>query len=160
MAKEKFPVTPAIRKLREAKLDYLPHLYDYEEKGGTARSAACLGVSEHEVIKTLVMEDETRAPLVVLIHGDREVSTKALARHLSKKTIVPCEPKIASKHSGYLVGGTSPLGTRKAMPIYAEASIATLERIFVNGGKRGFLVEVAPRPLLRLLDAELVECAS
>lgn len=160
MAKDNLPVTAAIRVLRAAGVAYTPRLYDYEEKGGTAHSAACLGVDEHEVIKTLVMEDETKRPLVVLMHGDRQVSTKALARHLGVKSIQPCQPAVADRHSGYQVGGTSPFGTKRVMPIYMEASIASLPRIFVNGGRRGMLVELDPRELVRVLQPELVEVAA
>lgn len=160
MAKDNLPVTAAIRVLRAAGVAYTPHVYDYEEKGGTAHSAACLGVDEHEVIKTLVMEDDTKRPLIVLMHGDRQVSTKALARHLGVKSIQPCQPAVADRHSGYQVGGTSPFGTKRAMPVYMEASIASLPRIFVNGGRRGMLVELDPRELVRVLSPELVDVAA
>jgi Cys-tRNA(Pro) deacylase len=160
VAKDNLPVTAAIRVLRAAGVAYTPHVYDYEEKGGTSHSAACLGVDEHEVIKTLVMEDEAKRPLVVLMHGDRQVSTKALARHVGVKSIQPCQPAVADRHSGYQVGGTSPFGLRRAMPIYMEASIAGLPRIFLNGGRRGMLVELDPRELVRVLEPELVEVAT
>lgn len=156
MAKEKYPVTPAIRLLRQAKIPFTPHLYTYEERGGTAVSARELGVDEHSVVKTLVMEDEQHRPLIILMHGDREVSTKELARQVSVKQISPCAPATADKHSGYQVGGTSPLGTRKQMPIYIEESILELPQIYVNGGKRGFLVELSPKDLQQLLQAKPV----
>ena len=155
MSKEKFPVTPATRLLREHNSIFTGHLYPYEEHGGTAHSARCLGVDEHCVIKTLIMENERRQPLIVLMHGDRKVSTKELARLLGVKTITPCEPAVANKHSGYLVGGTSPFGTRKAMPVYMEASILELPLIYLNGGKRGFLVGLTPAEAQRLLQPVL-----
>jgi Cys-tRNA(Pro) deacylase len=157
MSQDKTPVTAAIRVLRQHKAVFTDHPYVYEEKGGTAVSARELGVDEHAVIKTLVMEDEAKRPLIVLMHGDREVSTKNLARHLGVKTISPCAPEVANKHSGYLVGGTSPFGTRKAMPVYMQASIAGLEKIYLNGGKRGYLVGLAPQTVIAILKPELVE---
>ena len=159
MGKEKFPMTPAVRLLQKNNIPFSGHLYPYEERGGTAHSARCLGVDEHCVIKTLVMEDERRRPLIVLMHGDRKVSTKELARSLDAKTIAPCDPAVADKHSGYLVGGTSPFATRKAMPVYMETSILELPLIYLNGGKRGFLVGVAPADVRRLLDPVLVDVA-
>ena len=156
MAKEKFPVTPAIRLLREKKAAFTEHLYAYEEKGGTAVSSRELGVDEHAVIKTLVMEDEAARPLIVLMHGDRQVSTKELARQIGCKTVSPCAPATADKHSGYQVGGTSPFATRKAMPVYLEETIAELPRIYINGGKRGFLIGLDPRELIRVLQPRLV----
>ena len=156
MAKEKFPVTPAIRLLREKKADFTEHLYAYEEKGGTAVSSRELGVDEHAVIKTLVMEDEAARPLIILMHGDRQVSTKELARQIGCKTVAPCAPATADKHSGYQVGGTSPFATRKAMPVYLEETIAELPRIYINGGKRGFLIGLDPRELIRVLQPRLV----
>ncbi len=152
MAKDKAPVTPAIRLLRQEKVDFSHHLYTYEEKGGTAVSARELGVAEHAVIKTLVMENEDKQPLIVLMHGDREVSTKNLARELRCKAVKPCDPSTAQKHTGYQVGGTSPFGTRKPMPVYAEASIFALDRIYINGGKRGYLVGMTPDELDRIVD--------
>lgn len=160
MSQDKTPVTAAIRVLRQHKAIFSDHPYAYEEKGGTAVSARELGVDEHTVIKTLVMEDEHRRPLIVLMHGDREVSTKNLARHLGVKTISPCAPEIANKHSGYLVGGTSPFGTRKAMPVYMQASIAGLEKIYLNGGKRGYLVGLSPQTVIAILKPDLVEIAA
>ncbi len=159
MNKEKFPVTPAIRLLRENNITFTSHLYPYEEHGGTAQSAACLRVEEHAVIKTLIMEDDRKQPLIVLMHGDRKVSTRELARLRGAKTITPCDPTVASKHSGYLVGGTSPFGVRKPMPVYLEASILELPRIYLNGGKRGFLVGLAPDEVRRLLQPTLVQIA-
>ncbi len=157
---ENLPVTAAIRVLREHGVAYTAHVYDYEPRGGTAKSAASLGVDEHVVIKTLVMEDDAKRPLVVLMHGDREVSTKNLARHLGVKSIAPCKPEVADRHSGYQVGGTSPFGLRRAMPIHMERSIASLPRIFVNGGRRGLLVEIDPADLVRVLQPQLVDVAT
>jgi len=159
MSKEKFPVTPAIRLLRDNNIAFTGHLYPYEEHGGTAHSARCLGVDEHCVIKTLIMEDDRKQPLIVLMHGDRKVSTRELARLRGVKTIMPCEPAVANRYSGYLVGGTSPFGTRKPMPVYLEASILDLPRIYLNGGKRGFLVGLAPAEVQRLLQPTLVQVA-
>lgn len=156
MAREKFPVTPAIRALREARVVFEEHLYPYEEKGGTAASSRHLGVDEHAVIKTLVMEDDGRNPMIVLMHGDREVSTKELARVLGVRAVTPCAPEVANRHSGYLVGGTSPFGVRRNMPVFMEESILGLERIWINGGKRGFLVSLAPRDAVGILKPKLV----
>jgi Cys-tRNA(Pro) deacylase len=155
-----YPITAAVRALRAANVAFVPHLYDYVEKGGTAVSAASLGVPEHSVVKTLVMENERKEPLVVLMHGDREVSTKALARVLGVKTIRPCDPKTADRHSGYQVGGTSPFGLRRAMPIYMERSIAELDTMYVNGGKRGFLVAISPADAIRVLQPTLADIAA
>lgn len=149
--------TPAIRLLREQGIAYTEHPYRYEERGGTAVSSRELGVDEHAMVKTLVMEDEDGKPLVVLMHGDREVSTKALARLLGKKSIQPCKPEVANRHSGYLVGGTSPFGTRKAMPVYLERTILDVPKVYVNGGARGFLVGMAPADLVRMLSPTLVD---
>lgn len=160
MSQDKAPVTAAVRVLRQHKIAYTEHLYDYVDKGGTAESSRQLGVAEHAVIKTLVMEDELRKPLIVLMHGDCETSTRNLARQTGRKHIEPCTPDTASKHTGYLVGGTSPLGTRKPMPVYIEKSVLELERIYLNGGKRGFLVGLDPRALLPVLQAQLVEVAN
>ena len=159
MSKDKAPVTAAVRFLRAAGVVFTDHLYDYEDKGGTAVSARELGVDEHSVVKTLVMEDEDRNPLIVLMHGDRQVSTKELARVLGVKAIQPCTPEAASRHTGYLVGGTSPFGTRKRLPIYMERSILELPRIYINGGKRGYLVGMAPGDVQRLLEATAVSVA-
>lgn len=157
MAKEsKVPVTAAVRALRAAKVSFTDHLYVYEEKGGTAVSSRELGVDEHAVVKTLVMEDEAKNPLVVLMHGDRQVSTKELARVLGVKTIAPCTSDTAQKHTGYLVGGTSPFGTRRRMPVCLEETILDLPRIYINGGKRGYLVGIDPREVAKLLNPTLV----
>ena len=153
-----YPVTPAIRFLRERKIAFVPRLYNYVSKGGTRESAHQLGVDEHAVVKTLVFETNERTPLIVLMHGDREVSAKGLARLLGVKSVEPATPEKASKLTGYLVGGTSPFGTRTAMPVYVEKSILSLERIYINGGKRGFLVEIDPK-VLSLIDAREVEVA-
>lgn len=155
----KMPVTAAIRVLRQHKVVFTEHLYDYEEKGGTAVSSRELGVNEHDVIKTLIMEDEHKQPLIVLMHGDCEVSTKNLARLLNLKTVSPCAPEVANRHSGYLVGGTSPFGTKKTMPVYMERSIANLDHIYINGGKRGFLVGMAPGYAIAILKPILVDIA-
>ncbi len=151
--------TPAIHFLRANKVLFTEHPYRYEERGGTAVSSRELGVDEHIVIKTLVMEDEGKQPLIVLMHGDRDVSTKNLARQIAKKTVTPCAPEVAQKHTGYLVGGTSPFGTRKAMPVFMERTIADLDRIYVNGGRRGFLIALAPADLMRALSPTLVDAA-
>jgi Cys-tRNA(Pro) deacylase len=155
----KTPSTPAVRLLREKGVAFTEHPYRYEEKGGTRVSARELGVDEHAVVKTLVMEDDTGAPLVVLMHGDREVSTKALARQLGKKSVEICKPEVANRHSGYQVGGTSPFGTRKAMPVCLERSILELPRIYLNGGSRGFLVGMAPGDVVKVLAPTLVDVA-
>ena len=155
----KAPSTNATRLLKQAGIAYSEHLYRYEEHGGTRVSARELGVEEHAVIKTLVMEDETGAPLIILMHGDREVSTKELARQVGAKAVQPCKPEVANRHSGYLVGGTSPLGTRKAMPVHAEATIFDLDRIYLNGGSRGFLVGLQPGDLDRVLKVNRVSVA-
>ncbi len=157
MAREKTPVTPAVRALRAAGVSFTDHLYAYEEKGGTTVSARELGVDEHCVIKTLIMEDEAKRPLIVLMHGDWQVSTRELARQIGAKGIVPCTPDMANRHTGYLVGGTSPFGTRKAMPVYMEETIPALARIYINGGKRGYLVEIDPQDVVRLLKPVLVK---
>lgn len=155
----KTPVTQAIRVLREHKVAYTEHLYKYEDRGGTTVSARELGVDEHCVIKTLIMEDENHKPLIVLMHGDKEVSTRNLARQIGARHVEPCEPKVADRHSGYQVGGTSPFGTRHPMPVYMQASIAALPVIYINGGKRGFLVGMAPAELVRVLAPAQVDVA-
>lgn len=152
MAKDKTPVTPAVRQLRAAGIDFTDHPYSYEEKGGTAVSSRELGVDEHCVIKTLVMEDDRKEPLIVLMHGDMQVSTKELARSIGARSIEPCRPETAQKHTGYLTGGTSPFGTRNQMPVYIEQTILDLPKIYINGGKRGYLVGMAPDELVRLLN--------
>ncbi|MFL6209657.1 MAG: Cys-tRNA(Pro) deacylase [Pyrinomonadaceae bacterium] len=154
-----YPVTPAVRLLREKRVEFVPHLYAYEERGGTRHSAEALGVDEHAVVKTLVLETDARNPLLVLMHGDREVSTKGLARTLNVKSVQPCEPATAQKHTGYLVGGTSPFGTRAQLPVYVECTIFALPKIYINGGKRGFLIEIEPRVLRELLPTTEVEVA-
>ncbi len=153
----KAPSTAATRLLREKGVAYTEHLYRYEEKGGTAVSSRELGVDEHAVVKTLVMEDDQGEPLVVLMHGDREVSTKALARQLGRRSVQICRPEAANRHSGYQVGGTSPFGTRKAMPVCVERSILDLPRIYLNGGSRGFLVGIDPKEIVRVLTPTLVD---
>ncbi len=160
MAKDNLPVTAAIRVLREHGVSHVRHVYDYEPRGGTAHSAACLGVDEHQVIKTLIMQDDHERPLVVLMHGDREVSTKALARLLGVKSVQPCQPTTADRHSGYQVGGTSPFGLRRPMPIYMERTIASLARVYLNGGRRGMLVEINPAEAMRVLRPVLVDVAT
>ncbi len=157
MAKNKTPITPAIRLLRNEKVNFDEFTYAYEDRGGTAVSSRELGVDEHLMIKTLVMEDEIKQPLIVLMHGDREVSTKNLARLIGAKSISPCSSETAAKHTGYQVGGTSPFGTRKSMPVYMEKSIAELPKIYINGGKRGFLVSLDPREAMRILQPTLVQ---
>ena len=154
-----YPVTPAVRVLRERGVEFEPHLYDYEERGGTRHSAESLNVDEHAVVKTLVMEAEHKMPFLVLMHGDREVSTKQLARHMGVKAVHPCDFAEAQRHTGYLVGGTSPFGTRTHLHVYAERTIFDLPVIYINGGKRGFLVSVDPRVLKEVLHAEEVEVA-
>lgn len=153
------PITLAVRMLREHHVQFTPHVFAYEPKGGTAHSAKTLNVDEHQVIKTLIFEDDRKSPLVILMHGDREVSTKGLARVLATKRIQPCAPDVADKHSGYQVGGTSPFGTKRQMPVYMERSIATLPLIYINGGARGFLVSLAPGDLVRVLQPTLVDVA-
>jgi len=152
--------TPATQFLRRHGVAFGEHPYDYVEHGGTAESARQLGVDEHQVVKTLVMEDEHAKPLIVLMHGDRTVSTKNLARQIGAKRVEPCKPEVANRHSGYLIGGTSPFGTRKAMPVYVESSILEIEKIWLNGGRRGFPVSIAPAVLTELLEAKPVQCAS
>ncbi len=152
--------TPATQWLKAQRVSYTEHLYDYVDHGGTAESARQLGVDEHHVVKTLVMEDEAAKPLIVLMHGDRTVSTKNLARQIGAKRVQPCQPDVAHRHSGFLVGGTSPFGTRKAMPVYVESSILALPRIYINGGRRGYLVGIDPAVLSAPLGARPVQCAS
>jgi Cys-tRNA(Pro) deacylase len=151
------PATPAIHFLRRKGVTFTEREYRYEEHGGTRVSARELGVDEHAVVKTLVMEDEHQQPLIVLMHGDCEVSTKQLARQIGRKAVTPCEPAVANKHTGYLVGGTSPFGTRKTLPVFAERSILDLDRIYINGGRRGFLVSMTPAELVKALGPTLVD---
>lgn len=152
-------VTAAIRVLRGHAVSFTEHPYRYEERGGTRVSSRALGVDEHAVIKTVVMQDDRRQPLIVLMHGDREVSAKNLARQIGAKTVEPCDPAAAERHTGYQVGGTSPFGTRKALPMYVERTILALPRIYINGGRRGFLVAMAPADLVRVLSPTPVEAA-
>jgi len=159
LTKEKFPTTNAIRFLREHQVEFIERAYRYEEKGGTEVAARALGVDEHLTIKTLVMEDENRRPLIILMHGDKEVSTKELARVLGVKSVTPCSAKIAFKHTGYRVGGISPFGTKKQLPVYVEETILSLPRIFINAGRRGLLCEMSPRDLIRLLNPIVVHVA-
>lgn len=156
MAKVKEPVTQATRVLRNAGISFRGHPYDYVEKGGTAQFALEKAIDEYIVIKTLIMEDEDRRPLVVLMHGDRKVSTKALAREIGVKQIAPCNPKVADQHSGYQVGGTSPFGTRRQMPVYCEKTITELPVIYINGGRKGYIISMATADMLRLLQPTLV----
>ena len=150
----------AIPVLKKHNVAFTEHEYRYEERGGTAVSSRELGVDEHSVIKTLVMEDENKKPLIVLMHGDREVSTKNLARQIGAKTVSPCAPDVAQRHTGYMVGGTSPFGTRKPLPVFMEKTIADLNRIYINGGRRGFLVAMSPSDLMRVLAPTLVDAAT
>jgi Cys-tRNA(Pro) deacylase len=150
--------TPATRWLRDHDVAFSEHPYAYEEHGGTAVSARELGVDEHAVVKTLVMEDDAAKPLVVLMHGDRRVSTKNLARAIGAKRVEPCKPEVAQRHSGYVVGGTSPFGLKRAMPVYVEETVLALPRIYINGGRRGYLVGLDPRVLVEQLSAVRVQC--
>ncbi len=152
--------TPATQALKRAGVVFTEHVYDYVEHGGTAESSRQLGVEEHAVVKTLVMQDEKAGPLIVLMHGDRTVSLKELARQIPCKKVEPCKPEVAQRHSGYQVGGTSPFGVRKPMPVFVEASILALEKICINGGRRGFLVGIEPRVLTEVLGARPVQCAN
>jgi Cys-tRNA(Pro) deacylase len=153
------PATPAVHFLRRHGVTFSEHPYRYEHRGGTRVSARELGVDEHAVVKTLVMQDEAGEPLLVLMHGDREVSTKQLARHLGRKAVQPCEPAVAQRHTGYMVGGTSPFGTRKPLPVYVERSILDLPRVYLNGGRRGLLVGLMPSEITRTLEATSVNVA-
>lgn len=152
--------TPATRFLREHGVAFVLHSYQYEERGGTSASSKKLGVDEHRVIKTLVFEDETKAPLIVLMHGDRQVSARALARQLGVKSVQPCKPEVAQRHTGYQVGGTSPFGTKKVLRVCCEKSIAALPEIFINAGGRGLLCSIDPAEVMRVLSPTLVECAA
>jgi Cys-tRNA(Pro) deacylase len=151
--------TPATQALRDGGVAFTEHVYEYVEHGGTAVSAQALGVDEHSVVKTLVMEDERAAPLIVLMHGDCTVSTKNLARQIGRKRVEPCRPDVAQRHSGYQVGGTSPFGVRKRMPVYVERSVLALPKVYVNGGRRGYLVGIDPSVLTSLAQATPVDCA-
>jgi Cys-tRNA(Pro) deacylase len=159
LAKDNASTTPAIRTLREHQIHSIEHPYRYLEKGGTEVAAGELGVDEHLVIKTLVMEDDQKEPLIVLMHGDKQVSTKDLARAIGAKSVIPCDARVAQKHTGYMVGGTSPFGTRKRLPVYVEASILDLPIIYINAGKRGLLVEMVPQDLVRVLNTVPVNVA-
>jgi len=154
-----YPVTMAVRVLRQHGVSFTPHLYSWEPRGGTHASASHLGVDEHLVVKTLIFETDTRQPLCVLMHGDREVSAKNLARQLGHKSVAPCAPEVADRHSGYQVGGTSPFGLKRRMPVCCEKSISQLPLIYINGGARGFLVGIAPADLVRVLEPRMVEVA-
>jgi Cys-tRNA(Pro) deacylase len=156
---EHAPETQATKFLKAHKVPFSTHLYAYEEHGGTRVSARELKVDEHAVIKTLVFEDESGKPLIVLMHGDRKVSTKELARQIPCKKVEPCKPEVANRHTGFLVGGTSPFGTKKALPVYVEKSILDLPLIYINGGRRGYLVGIDPRDMLRTLQPKVVEAA-
>ena len=153
------PSTPAVLLLRAEGVRFSEHSYRYEERGGTAVAARELGVPEHAVVKTLVMEDDTRAPLLVLMHGDREVSTRQLARQIGARAVEPCRPEVANRHTGYLVGGTSPFATRKRLPVYIERTVLDVPTIYVNGGSRGFLLGMTPADAARVLNATLVDAA-
>ena len=154
-----YPVTMAIRALRQHQVDFTPHLYTWEPRGGTQASAQHLGVDEHAVVKTLIFEDDAKRPLCILMHGDREVSAKNLARQLGHKSVAPCAPEVADRHSGYQVGGTSPFGLKRNMPVCCEKTIADLPLIYINGGARGFLVGIDPQDLVRVLEPRLVDVA-
>jgi Cys-tRNA(Pro) deacylase len=158
--KEHAPETPASTFLRQRNVSFTEHLYNYVERGGTAESAKQLGVDEHAVVKTLVMQDQDAKPLLILMHGDRQVSLKNFARQIGAKKIDSCKPDAAQRHTGYQVGGTSPFGTRKSLPVYIERSILALPSIYINGGHRGFLVQISPMVLTELLHAQLVDCAA
>lgn len=159
MQKSDYPMTPAVRLLKDKRIVFQPHLYPFVEHGGTKHASTLLGVSEHAVIKTLVMETESRQALLMLMHGDLDVSTKQLARIIGAKRLGPCDPATAHKLTGYLVGGISPFGTRKELPVYVERTVLSLEKIYINGGKRGFLVEMDPRDLRKVLDITEVEAS-
>jgi len=159
LTKEKLPVTSAIRFLREHQVNFIERPYKYEEHGGTETAAKELGVDEHLVIKTLVMEDDEKKPFIILMHGDREVSTKELARIVGVKSVNPCDPQIALKHTGYMVGGISPFGTKKPLPVYVEEAILSLPKIFINAGRRGLLCEMSPSDLVKALNPIAVKVA-
>jgi Cys-tRNA(Pro) deacylase len=157
MTNAAIPMTTAIRMLKDHKVEFEPCFYEYEEKGGTAVSSRELNVPEHNVIKTLIMEDDQKKPMIVLMHGDQQVSTKQLARELNVKSVKPCEPEVANRHSGYVVGGTSPFATKKNMPVIMQKTIADLPFILINGGKKGFLVRLSPNVVIQLLNPKLFD---
>lgn len=157
--KEHISETPATQFLRKNRIAFSEHPYGYEEHGGTAVSSRELNVDEHHVVKTLIMQDEAAKPMIVLMHGDRKVSTKNLARQIGCKSVEPCKPEVAQRHSGYLVGGTSPFGTKKSMPVYIEQSILALDMIYINGGRRGYLVGIDPKIIAGMLPVKEVNCA-
>ena len=159
MPKKHISETPATQQLRARGIAFTEHPYDYLEHGGALHSAKVLGLDPFTVVKTLVMQDQDAKPLLVLMHGNRTVSTKNLARHIGAKSVEPCKPEVANRHSGYLVGGTSPFGTRREMPVYVESTILALPRICINGGRRGYLVGIDPQVCVTLLDAQPVQCA-
>ncbi len=159
MNKDKSPVTAAIRVLRDNRVVFTEHTYKYVDRGGTAESSQQLGLDEHSLVKTLIMEDELKKPFIVLMHGDREVSTKELARIIGVKRVAPCTPETAQRHSGYMVGGTSPFGAKKTMPVYMEETVCDLPKIYINGGKRGYLVGIDPKDIMPVLNPILVKAA-
>jgi len=159
MSKEEYPITPAVRLLREKQIAFIPFVYRYEEHGGTHQFAVEFKLPDHQVIKTLVFETEQKKPLLVLMHGDREVSTKQLARIIDVKQVTPCDANTAQRHTGYQFGGTSPFGTRHPLPVYAEKTIFGLQKIYINGGKRGFIIEINPHDLRTVLQITEVETA-
>jgi len=159
LTKEKYPVTSAVRFLREHPVDFIERPYKYEEHGGTETVAKAFGVDKHLVIKTLVMEDDQKVPFIILMHGDREVSTKALARTIGVKSVNPCSPEVALKHTGYMVGGISPFGTKKPLPVYVEESILSLPKILINAGRRGLLCEISPSDLIKVINPIPVQVA-
>lgn len=160
MKSEKYPVSQAVRHLREHNIEFSAHVYSYVDHGGTKIAAEQLGIEEHKIIKTIVMEDESKKPLIVLMHGDREVSAQLLARRIGAKRITPCDPKDVTKHTGYIVGGTSPFGTKTKLPTYMEKSILDIDTAYINGGKRGFLVGLTPNDVLKSLAPTVVEVAA
>ncbi|MCX6120286.1 MAG: Cys-tRNA(Pro) deacylase [Ignavibacteriales bacterium] len=159
MLKEDYPITPAVRFLREKKIAFIPFLYRYEEHGGTHQFAAEFHVPDHQVIKTLVFETDQKKPMLVLMHGDKEVSTKQMARIIGVKQVTPCDANTAQRHTGYQFGGTSPFGTRHQLPVYVEKTILNLQKIYINGGKRGFIIEITPLSLCAALEITEVEAA-
>jgi Cys-tRNA(Pro) deacylase len=159
-SKEHAPETPATSFLRRHDVSFAEHLYNYVDRGGTAESAKQLGIDEHTVVKTLVMQDQDAKPLLILMHGDRQVSLKNFARQIGVKKVEPCKPEVAQRHTGYQIGGTSPFGTRKLLPVYVERSVLVLPSIYINGGHRGFLVQISPQVLTELLHAQPVESAA